>query len=90
MDNLIELSVAVIFGGLGVLLFRLFGPKTASKQNEVVIKQVNELDKKNQQLEEEIKANNQQTKDELDALEKEKKRTLTKKELEDFFNVRKK
>jgi hypothetical protein len=89
MQTLIEIAVALISGGLGVLLFRLLNPRTSVKENQQVIVKVNDIEDKNKELLKQIQDNLNAANKKNDELEKEKNKDVTKEQLEDFFNTRK-
>lgn len=88
MENLVDIAVALIGGGLAVFLFRVLNPK-ASKENQAVIVKVNELGSTNEILMKQAEENMRIAKEKADALEKEKNKEVSKEELEEFFNKRK-
>lgn len=90
MDTLIELAVAIISGGLGVVLFRLLKPKNVAKENQAVIVKVEEREKENDKLAEEISQILDQARKDRDALDKEAEKPVSNQEVDDFFNNRNK
>lgn len=89
MDTLLEIIVAIISGGAGILLFRFLKPKDITKQTQEVIVKVEEKQKENDKLAEEISQILQGASDKIQELEKEKNKDVSNKEVDDFFNNRK-
>lgn len=89
MDTLIELMVAIVCGGLGVVLFRFLKPESASKANASVVVKVGEKEKENEELLKQIQANLDAVKKRDEEFEKDKKKDVSKEEMEKFFNNRK-
>lgn len=89
METLLEICVAILSGGLGVVLFRLLKPKTVSKENQAVIVKVEEKAKENENLAKQIAAELTKAQDQIQELEKEKNKDVSNKDVDDFFNNRK-
>jgi uncharacterized protein (UPF0332 family) len=85
MDVLIELAVAICSGAAGILLFRFLKPKS----NQQVIVQVEEKQKENDKLAEEISQVLKNAQEQMKEIEKEKNKDVTNQEVDDFYNNRK-
>jgi hypothetical protein len=88
MDTLLELAIGVLGFAGGIVLFRLFKPKSIAKENQIVIAKVEDKEKENEKLANEILKSMESAAKKVAELEKEKNKEVTEKETEDFFNNR--
>lgn len=89
MEQLLEIAVFIVGGGIGVVLFRFLKPKDIAKQNNEVIVKVEEKKKEIADLNKRIADQTTSAKQEIEEIEKEKQKDPSNQELSDFFNNRK-
>lgn len=89
MDQIYQIIAFFVTGGLGLVLFNLIKPNKSSKQNQDVVKTVEEKQKENAELAQKISDSLKDVNKQINDLEKDKQRDLTPEELADWFNKRK-